>query len=137
MNAQTPPRPSNTTGRFLVPETTVHANGESSPLVVTAVSDNPAASVLITLGITKVVEQEALTFSIHGSPDGTTWGAAPLAALPQKFYTGVSSVVLDLAKHPEARYIRAQWKVARWGRGDKTPSFTFYVFAEPIRDSGR
>jgi hypothetical protein len=136
MTGQTPIPPSNTAGQFLVPETTVHTNGEGSAFALAALSDSPAGSVLITLGITKVVEQQALTISIHGSPDGAQWTAAPLAALPQKFYTGVSSLVLDLRKHPDVRYIRAQWKVARWGRGDKTPSFTFYVFAEPIQPGG-
>ena len=133
MTGQTPVRPSNTAGQFLVPETTVHTNGESSSLALAALSDSPVVSALITLGITKVVEQEVLTLSMHGSPDGATWTAAPLAAFPQKFYTGVYSLVIDLGKHPDTRYIRAQWKVARWGRGDKTPSFTFYVFVEPVQ----
>lgn len=133
MTGQTPVRPSNTAGQFLVPETTIHTNGESSSLALSALSDNPAVSALITLGITKVVEQQALTISIHGSPDGAAWPAAALVAFPQKFYTGVYSLVLDLGKHPDTRYIRAQWKVVRWGRGDKTPSFTFYVFVEPIQ----
>jgi len=133
MTGQTPVRPSNTAGQFLVPETTVHTNGESSSLALAALSDGPVVSALITLGITKVVEQEALTLSIHGSPDGATWTTAPLAAFPQKFYTGVYSLVIDVGNHPDTRYIRAQWKVARWGRGDKTPSFTFYLFAEPVQ----
>jgi hypothetical protein len=133
MTGQTPAGASNKAGQFIVAETTVHTNGESSSLALAALSDNPVVSALITLGITKVVEQQALTISIQGSPDGAAWAAAPLAAFPQKFYTGVSSLVLDLGKHHDVHYIRVQWKVVRWGRGDKTPSFTFYVFAEPIQ----
>lgn len=115
-------------GQFLLPETTVHSNGEGSPIAL----EGPVDSLLVTLGITKIVEQEALTVAIQGSPDGAAWPGTPLASFPQKFYTGVSSLVLELDKHPEVRYVRAQWKVVRWGRGEKTPSFTFYLFAEPI-----
>ena len=85
---------------------------------------------MVTLGVTKIVEQEALLVSIHSSADGSTWSATPVAVFPQKFYTGVSTLVVDLAAHPNAAYLRAQWKVGRWGRGDKTPSFRFYVFVE-------
>jgi hypothetical protein len=86
---------------------------------------------MITLGITHVVEQEVLMVSIQGSADGSNWMPA-LASFPQKFYTGVASVLLDLSKHPDVRFLRAVWKTQRWGRGDKTPAFTFYVFAEPL-----
>jgi hypothetical protein len=113
---------------FLVPETVVHANGESAPLELNA--ERPDA-VLVTLGITRVVEQEGILVSIYGSGDGVSWDAAPLGAFPQKFYTGVSTIVLDLTAHPHVSFLRAQWKVVRWGRGDKTPSFTFYLFVEP------
>jgi hypothetical protein len=114
---------------FVVSETTVQANGESAPVEIGRES-RPNA-LLVTLGITHVVEQEALLVSLHGSPDGTAWNTPPLAIFPQKFYTGVSSIMVDLAGHPDVSFLRAQWKVARWGRGDKTPNFRFYVFAEP------
>jgi hypothetical protein len=114
---------------FLVPEGVIHANGESAPVELNGVSGPDA--ILVTLGITHVVEQEALTVSIFGSTDGAAWGAAPLAIFPQKFYTGVSTLVIDLTEHPQVSFLRAQWKVVRWGRGDKTPSFTMYVFVEP------
>jgi hypothetical protein len=113
---------------FLVSDTTVHANGESAPVEING--ESRPGTLLVTLGITGVVEQEALLVSLHGSADGTAWDAPPLAIFPQKFYTGVSSIMLDLAAHPEISFLRAQWKVARWGRGDKTPSFRFYVFVE-------
>jgi hypothetical protein len=113
---------------FLVAETITHANGESAPF---AISLPRPDALMITLGITKIVEQEALQLAIDGSSDGTAWSTVPLATFPQKFYTGVSTLIIDLKRHPEVSYLRAHWKVVRWGRGDKTPSFTFYVFAEP------
>ena len=115
---------------FLVSETAAHANGESAPLEISG--ESRPHTLLVTLGITDVVEQEALLVSLHGSADGSAWDAPPLAVFPQKFYTGVSSIMLDLAAHPEVSFLRARWKTARWGRGDKTPNFTFYVFVEPM-----
>lgn len=112
---------------FLVPETTVHANGDGAALELTA--PKPEA-LLITEGITSVIEQEFLSITIEGSPDGTAW--TPLATFPQKFYAGLAAMVVDLKEHPDTAYLRAHWKVGRWGRGDKTPCFRFYVFAEPL-----
>lgn len=113
---------------FLVPQTTAHANGDGTGVPV---APNRPGSLLVTLGVTKVVEQEVLHVFIQGSPNGSDW-TERLAVFPEKFYTGVSSLVIDLSQHAEVEYVRAQWKVARWGRGDKTPTFEFYVFAEPV-----
>jgi hypothetical protein len=112
---------------FLVPETTITANG-SSPIL--QIEGGEASRILVTLGITEVVEQELLDLSIWDSPDGHTWGSHPIAAFPQKFYGGHWAILLDLARHPEARYLQARWATMRWGRGDHTPRFTFFVFAE-------
>jgi hypothetical protein len=114
---------------FLVPESSVYANGQGPTVEL---SPPTPESILVTLGITKTVEQEFLQLSIHGSSDGTNWQPVPLTAFPQKFYPGVSAILLDLKAHPDVSYLRAQWKVNRWGRGDKTPNFRFYVFAEPL-----
>ena len=85
---------------------------------------------LATLGITETVEQESLLVTLHGSIDGSDWSAAPLAAFPQKFYSGVSSVTINPQTQGPFRYLRAQWKANRWGRGSKTPMFRVYLFAE-------
>ena len=112
---------------FLVPETTIHENGAGPALDL---GEN-AKPVLLILGILEVVEQESLLLGIHGSPDGVDWGSEPLAGFPEKFYPGVSAIYLDPAVHP-ARFIRAQWKVNRWGRASKTPAYRLYLFAEPV-----
>jgi hypothetical protein len=111
---------------FLIPETTIHENGTGDALDL----DEDATAILVTLGITQTVEQESLLMSLHGSLDGTEWGATPIVSFPQKFYEGVSSVLLDRAELSPFRYLRAQWKTNRWGRGSKTPTFRVYVFAE-------
>ena len=112
---------------FLVEEQEVTKNGAGP-----AVGLEGTLLLEITLGITAIVEQQSLDLGIHGSTDGVEWTSKPLAAFPQKFYRGIYSILFDAAKHPEIRHIRAQWKVSRWGRGDLTPRFRFYVAAGPV-----
>jgi len=112
---------------FLVPETTVREDG-SGPIL--DLGSSQGKSLTLTLGITRIVEQESLDLSIWGSSDQENWGARPLAAFPQKFYCGVYQMPLNLAAQPDLRYLKAQWKVNRWGRGAPAPLFSFYVFAE-------
>ncbi|MGQ9632758.1 MAG: hypothetical protein ACUVXB_00775 [Bryobacteraceae bacterium] len=117
---------------FLVPETVVREDGAGPVLDLGPSQGKPLR---LTLGITRIVEQESLELSVWGSPDQENWGAKPLAVFPQKFYCGVYSMPLDLESHPELRYLRAQWKVNRWGRGPKAPLFGFYVVAEETAQS--
>ena len=114
---------------FLIPETTVHANGQGPVLDLTL---PVPASILLTLGITQAVEQESLALDIFGSADGESWADTPLLSIPQKFYAGVSSLLLNLTARPDLRFLRADWKVNRWGRGSMTPLFGLYLFAEPV-----
>lgn len=113
---------------FLMPEQIVREDGVG---VAVAIGPEPRPFVAITLGITRIIEQESLDLSIWGSSDGVQWGAKPLIAFPQKFYCGVYSVLLNLGDHPDVRYVRVQWKLNRWGRGEPHPMFGLYVFAEP------
>jgi hypothetical protein len=108
--------------------------------VVTAKGDGPSVDVsgastrvfLVTLAITKIIEQESLDLSIFGSADGTVWGAKSIAAFPQKFYCGESPLLLDLTAHPDVKFVRAHWEVARWGRGTETPMFEFGVTMKEV-----
>ena len=111
------------TDTFLVAEKTV----------VTAKGDGPAVDVsaaanrvfLLTLDITNIIEQESLEVSIYGSADDAAWTAKPIVSFPQKFYREQSPMLLDLTKHPDVKFVRAHWEVARWGRGTETPMFEF------------
>jgi hypothetical protein len=108
--------------------------------IVTAKGDGPAVDVsgfaervfLLTLDITNIIEQESLEVFVFGSPDGTTWGAKALASFPQKFYREESPLLLDLTAHPDVKFIRAHWEVARWGRGTETPMFEFGLTLKEI-----
>jgi hypothetical protein len=107
---------------------------------VSAKGDGPAVDVggaasrvfLVTLAITKIIEQESLDVSIFGSPDGATWGAKSIAAFPQKFYCGEAPLLLDLTAHADVKFVRAHWEVARWGRGTETPMFEFGVTLKEV-----
>ena len=115
---------------FLIPEKTV----------VTAKGDGSAADVsgaagrvfLLTLEITRIIEQESLEVSIIGSADGATWGAKPVVSFPQKFYCGQTPLLLDLTAHRDVKFVKAHWEVARWGRGVETPMFEFGVRLKEI-----
>ena len=109
-------------------------------IVATCKGDGPAIDLseatnrvfLVTLEITKIIEQESLDISVYGSPDGATWGAKSLAAFPQKFYCGESPLLLDLTEHADVKFIRLHWEVARWGRGTETPMFEFSLRLKEI-----
>ncbi|MGA8438446.1 MAG: hypothetical protein WB762_33700 [Candidatus Sulfotelmatobacter sp.] len=108
--------------------------------VVNAKGDGPAVDLggatgrvfLLTLEITKIIEQESLDLGVHGSADGATWGAKALVSYPQKFYCGQSPLLLDLTAHPDVKFVRAHWEPARWGRGVETPMFEFGVRLKEI-----
>ena len=110
---------------LIVPKKTVaSAKGEGPAVDINAAKNRVF---LLTLCITKIIEQEALDVSIHGSNDGATWTAAPLASFPQKFYAEESPLLLDLTGQKDIRFLRAQWNAIRWGRGSETPMFEFHV----------
>jgi hypothetical protein len=107
---------------------------------VSAKGDGPAVDVsragtrvfLVTLDITKIIEQESLDVSVFGSSDGATWGTKSIAAFPQKFYCEETPLLLDLTAHQDVKFVRAHWEVARWGRGTETPMFEFGVSMKEI-----
>src|SRR5262249_46663482 len=108
---------------FLVPEkTVVSARGEGSAVDISGAVNRVF---LLTLDIAKIIEQESLDVHIFASADGTSWEAKPAISFPQKFYAGQHPLLLDLSERSAAKFLRAQWEVARWGRGTETPMFEF------------
>jgi len=85
---------------------------------------------VVTLGINHVVEHGGLIVSIWGSKDGVDWGAKPLVSFPQKYYCGLYSLLLNLARDPEVRYLRPQWNMKAWDKGKTLPLFSFQLFVE-------
>src|ERR1700685_63578 len=85
---------------------------------------------VVTLGVTAVVERTGLAVSIWGSPDQMEWGTKPLISLRQTQYCGVYSVLLTLAQRPDIRCLRVAWNMNRWGTGERIAQFGFQVFVE-------
>src|SRR5580700_2810198 len=108
---------------------TVNAKGDGPAVDVSSAASR---AFLVTLAITKIIEQESLGVSIFGSADGATWGAKSIAAFPQKFYCGETPLLLDLTAHADVKFVRAHWEVARWGRGTETPMFEFAVALKEV-----
>jgi hypothetical protein len=115
---------------FLLPETTVREAGSGSDLDL---GDSRGRLILVTLGITRIIEQESLDVSIWGSADGSEWGTKPVISFPQKFYCGTYQILLDLTQHPDVKSVRVKWTAQRWGKGDNKPLFGFYVFAQEMK----
>lgn len=116
---------------FILPETVVREDGTGPQFDVGSSRGN---TFVLTLGITRIIEQESLELSIWGSTDGNDWGSSPLISFPQKFYCGTYTLLLDLSRTPDITYLRPQWKVNRWGRGDSKPLFGLYVFAQEAEE---
>jgi hypothetical protein len=87
---------------------------------------------VLTLGITRILEQESVEVSIWGSTDGINWGSKPLTSFPPKSYCGLYSILLNLSARRETRQLRAQWKMNRWSKssGNTVVMCTFYLEAE-------
>ena len=111
--------------KLLLPESVARQDGAGAVIALESDSGKP---LLLTLGITRIVEQESLEISVWGSEDRETWRL--LEMFPQKFYCGTYSLLLDLSRSPEVRYLRAQWAMNRWGGGETEPLFGFYLAAE-------
>jgi hypothetical protein len=108
--------------QYILPENVARQDGTSAAIALEARRGKP---LLLTLGVTRTIEQESLEMSICGSSDQKNWKV--LETFPQKFYCGTYSSTLDLARHPDVRYLRAEWRMNRWGSGDTEPLFGFYL----------
>jgi hypothetical protein len=117
--------------QFLLPETTIREAGAGPEIDLGEQQDG---TLILTLGITRIIEQESIDLSIWGSADGTDWGTSPLAAFPQKFYCGTYQILLDLSGHAEVKYLRAKWHVNRWGKGTPKPLFGVYLFMQEMAE---
>ncbi len=98
---------------FIPAGTCLTHDGESASHDIAA---SATRTFLCKMEITAQIEQESVEISVWGSEDGASWGKTPLLIMPQRFYKGETSQILDLSQRPEIRHIRARWKLALWGR---------------------
>lgn len=114
--------------KHLLPEKVARQDGAGAVMALEEACGKPLH---VTLGITRTVEQESLEISLWGSADSKTWKR--IETFPQKFYCGNYTLLIDLTRRPEIRYLRAEWKMQRWGRGETTPLFGFFVMLEEAK----
>jgi len=112
---------------FLLPESIARSDGKGPEVVL---GSKQGKLLVLTLCITRILEQESLEVSVWGSTDGENWGSRPLATFPPKFYCGIYSILLNLVSSQDVRFVRVQWKMSRWSRQEFTPMFGFYLYAE-------
>ena len=116
------------TSVFLLPEGVVRENGQGPEV---ALESAQGKSLLVTLGVTRILERETLEVAILGSIDGTGW--QPLVTYPKKSYCGTYSLLLDLSQHQDVSHLRVQWHMSRWDQRKPKPVFAFYVSMEELR----
>jgi hypothetical protein len=112
---------------FLLPESIARSDGKGPEIDL---GPKRGKLLVLTLGITRILEQESLEVSVWGSADGENWGPRPLSTYPPKFYCGIYSILLNLVSRPDVRFLRVQWKMSTWSRQDMSPMFGFYLYAE-------
>lgn len=117
-------------GFDLIPAgTRLTAKGEGEPRDIGA---SQSRTFLCSMVITGQLEQESVDVSIWGSSDGQDFGKFPLLKIPQRFYRGETRQILDLSMHPDVRFIRAKWDLARWGRVAPHPVFVLGVHLSEV-----
>jgi len=112
---------------MLLPEIETREDGAGGEIVLGPRQGQP---LVLTLGVTRITEQQSLDVSIWGSSDHTHW--RQLTTFPQKYYCGTYLSLLDLSQHRGIRYLRAQWTMSRWGDGERCAQGGFYLFAETV-----
>jgi hypothetical protein len=112
---------------MLLPETLTREDGSGGEVTLGPRQGKP---LVLTLGITRIAEQQSLDVSIWGSSDRTYW--RQLTTFPQKYYCGTYLLLLDLTQHREVRHVRAQWRMRRWGAGERHAQSGFKLFAETV-----
>src|SRR6185436_11439478 len=101
----------------LLPETLARQDGAGPAVAL----ESPGKQVLLTLGITRILEKESLELSIAGSADGAVWST--LAEFPPESYCGTYTMRLNLSEARDVRFLRVEWKVERWGFSEALPLF--------------
>jgi hypothetical protein len=87
--------------QFLLPETTVREAGQSPDVDL---GELQSGTLVLTLGLTRIIEQESIDISILGFGRRRGLGRKPLVAFPQKFYCGTYQILLDLSDRPVNSY---------------------------------
>jgi hypothetical protein len=108
----------------LLPVTTIREGGFGPIITVRGGSERTS---VLTLGITRITEREALRVSIWGSANQSDW--APVASFTNIYYCGEYELEFDLSDQPQIRYVRVQWEVDHGGHRGFRPTCTAWLRA--------
>jgi hypothetical protein len=111
----------------LLPETVAHRDGMGQVVE----PDSSRSPWLLTLNITRILEQECVELTVSGSPDGEHW--LPVVKFPRKFYCGTYSHWLDFTSHPGVRYLRVEWRITRLAPIESGVLCAFSLSALPVK----
>lgn len=111
----------------LLHETAVRESGETP---VVALGEHASEDLQVSLSITHAIEHESIDVDILASDDGRLWRRTPAISFAQKFYCGTYHLVLP---SNSGRFIKAAWRVSRWGREQSRPFFRLNIAAETLR----
>ncbi len=113
---------------FLIPETVATEDGIGKALTLGGRRGKP---LLLSLEITRIIQQESLDISIWGSDDQQHW--RQIVTFPQKYYCGSYLSQLDLVGQPAIGYLRGQWRLSRWGVGEPAVLAGFWLSIELLK----
>ncbi len=113
---------------FLLPETVTHEEGVGAEF---ALGIGRGKLLLLTLGVTQITQEASLDVSIWGSVDQEHW--RQLISYPQKVYCGTYLLMLDLSHHSEVCWLRAQWRLSRWGAGEPAVFAGFHLSVQEVK----
>jgi len=111
----------------ILPDTLAHQDGMGGILAL----EQHSSPLLLTLNITRILQQESLEVTVSGSPDNEHW--LPLVRFPRKFYCGTYTERLDTPAHPGVRFLRAEWAMHRWGSAQDLVLCAFNLSATPLK----
>jgi hypothetical protein len=111
---------------FLVEETTVRHSGESPVLSLGSTKGH----LVFHLCISHVMERQNLDVDIFASQDGQLWPAEPAVSFLQKFCCGTYEMMLPKS---QASYLKAVWRISRWGRPADLPLCRFSLSVQSAR----
>jgi len=100
---------------FLLPETTVREAGAGRK---SALANQQGETLILTLGITRIVEQESSTSPSGARRTGRIGAPGRWSRFRRSSTAARNQMSIDLSQHPEVKHLRAKWQVNRWGKGD-------------------
>jgi hypothetical protein len=75
------------------------------------------------------MERQNLDVEVFASEDGEQWPISPVVSFLQKFSCGTYAMILP----NRPRFLKAVWRISRWGRPSDRPLCRFSLSVEPTR----